>query len=236
MNQIIKHNMWLENIGYLLIASIVGAFFISLPRFNSVDFFTNMGVMLIILVVQFSSKELTAGLLGCSIKLNLWSVRRYWFGGADYLKWPFPMWLFFPFIIGLITNWKLRALTLLTHEVTGNTTRVGRKFTEVSEYDIARITMAGFAAIFIMGIIFKSVGIISFANIAMIFIIINMLPIGKLDGSSIFFSSRYLWVSLFAFMLIAAILMNVSGILSTIFLSLIAAVMIVVIYYYRAEM
>ncbi len=227
----------IQDIAYIIIASMLAGFVLALPKFELIDLLIFFGFSLFLFLVNYFSKFFAAKLLDCEINVSLWSEQRirYWFGEGDYIKCPFPLWLVLPILVAIFSKWNIKLLTLLVFDVKGKKTYIGRKFAEVSEYDIARISMAGFIGVFLIALILKITGVIDLANICMWFIIANLLPLGELDGAKIFFSSRYLWIFIFCIMLASALLMNATSALVSVLLSLVLALLVVVWYYYKEE-
>jgi len=164
-------------------------------------FFAATISFLIILGVNVLVKKIVGYLLEIKVKTKFWSLYHYWIRKDMHFKKPVPM-LLLPLLIALISKGYFLWLGILEFDVAAKTERVAKRhglyrFTEVTEWHIAWIATWALIANFAIAIIGYIAGFELFAKLSIFFIAWSTIPIGNLDGSRIFFSSRTLWIIVF---------------------------------------
>ena len=183
-----------------------------------------------ILLVNILAKKILAYKLGCELEIKPWNFERYGFDRAQYFSREIPAWLIVPILavwIGLGSIWWL---VVSTFEVHATLRRVGRKFAEVTEWDIALIAALGIIANLIVAIAASAMGHQKIAFASLWFVFFNMLPFPAYDGGRIFFGGRIFWVFMFTLSLAVIILLHIAAnpfitILTALITSIIAAVL-----------
>ena len=208
-------------------------------------------VVIALLVYTFAPK-LISKTYGCSTSFSIWRMKQYGFrdsahfpqtlnlGFKKIIMKSFPLGIFIPIIIAVLSNGQIYfagiAFTLITINAAY---RIGKKYRGLTDYETAKIGVAGPLALILFAIILKFFSF-SFPQLSQLILIsswlaiTNMLPIPGLDGSQIYFSSRPLFIFSFIFILAAIFLLLLSniGTLSTLMLSAILAVIILIVWYY----
>ena len=115
-------------------------------------------------------------------------------------------------------------------------TRLGKKFVDVTDYEEAKIALAGPIAVTFLMLFFKLLnGSGTFEQLVTIYswmAIFDLLPIPGLDGAKIFFGSVPLYVFSASFVLSAVVLAYVLGAIPALIFSVLAALAFLAVYAY----
>jgi Zn-dependent protease len=228
----------LKEVIFILLASAVLGYVIAFPpSYNTWLQFS--GIALLILSLNILSKKLVAYKFGCELEVLPWTIERYGLDRAQYFRWPLPAWLIWPIVVVWLSLGRIWWLVVSTFEVYATRRRVGRKFAEVTEWDIGLIAAAGIAANLLAVVIASALGYQQFAFISLWFVFFNMLPFPAYDGGKIFFSvssGRIFWVFMFSLTLAILILLHVAiNTLTTVITALLVAVIAAVLVYSLRE-
>ena len=145
-------------------------------------------------------KKIVGYLLEINVKTKFWSWHQYGLRKDAHFKKPIPMvWL--PLILSLLTKGFIQWLAILEFEVTPKTERVAKRhglyrFTQITEWHIAWIATWGIIFNFVLAVIGYIAGFELFAKLSIYFIVWSIIPLSRLDGAKIFFSSRGLWITI----------------------------------------
>ena len=164
---------------------------------------------LIILIINILTKKSVGYYLETKVKTKFWSIYQYGFRKDMHFKKPLPM-LWLPLIITLFTKGIFPWLGILEFDVEAKTERVSKRhglyrFTQVTEWHMAWITVWALIANFATAIIAYIAGFELFTKLSIYFIAWSVIPLSKLDGSKIFFSSRTLWSIVFTIAMLTLI-------------------------------
>ena len=138
---------------------------------------------------------------------KLWTFQRFGFHTKSYFKAPFPIGILLSFILPLITLGYIPWLAVLESDVKGTSMRAARRhdfysYGEMTEWHIALISSAGIIVCFILAPIAYFLNFSLLAKLSLFYAAFNLLPLGKLDGTRIFFGSKILYALLVAIGLI----------------------------------
>jgi hypothetical protein len=187
-----------KEIFVIVLASIILAIVVSFTN-NKLIYSTAICFLIIILANTFV-KKLIGSLLEIGVKIKFWSWHQYGFRKDSHFKSPVPM-VWFPLIISLFTRGALWWLAILEFDVYPKTERVSRRhglyrFTEVTEWHIAWIAIWGIITNLVLAVVGYLAGFELFARLSIYYTVWSIIPLSSLDGSKIFFSSRYLWATI----------------------------------------
>ncbi len=227
MGLIEKNEIWALVISVLIITFILG-----FQDFTISAFISGFLMAIILLFIFISAQKIVAYFLDCEINFKLWTFRRYWIRWQDKLDWDFPIFVVVPLLLSVLSNGILKWTALLGFEMKTTEKRVSHRFYELKEFDLALVASSGVLAILIFSLFLKIFSSSSFAAIASWFALLNLIPLGKLNGTKIFFGSKGLWVFLAVFAIMIVILINLANVIATIFITLILAAAAAVIFYY----
>ena len=220
-----------ESLFILLAAAVLGyviVFPVSSYQIWLKFFIIDLGVLLI----NIEAKKILAYKLGCELEVKPWNIERYGFDRASYFKWPLPAWLIWPILVVWLSLGNIWWLVVSTFEVHATLRRVGRKFAEVTEWDIALISAFGMVINLIAAIVASALGYQQIAFINLWFVFFNMLPFPAYDGGKIFFGSRIFWVFMFTLSLAVLVLLHIAAnTLITVTTALITAIIAAVLFY-----
>lgn len=195
-----------KEIGSLILALIVLAFsnsFINLSLFlQSLIFFA------IILFLYVTSKKLMAYYIESKEETKIWTLQRYGLYEKSYFKNPIPVGIILPFVLSILTLGYIKWFAVTESEVKPTEARVARRhdfysYTEMTEWHLALISAAGILVCFFLAIIAYLFNYPELSKLGIYFASFNLLPLGKLDGTKIFFGSRILYVIFAVIALIA---------------------------------
>jgi Zn-dependent protease len=197
----------------LLLALIVLAFSNSFKSFlenkTSGVFINSLMIFTVILVTYTTAKKFAAYYYDAKEETKIWSFQRYGFYERSYFKYPIPMGIILPFILSMLTFGYIKWFAVTESDVKPKKERAVKRhdiysFAEMTEWHLALISAAGIVSALILAFIAYLLNLPDLARASIFFACFNMLPLGKLDGTRIFFGSRKaaLWVALAIFCLI----------------------------------
>lgn len=199
----------LKEVSVIILASLVLALIVAFK--NKTVLFPAIIIFFIILTINTLTKKSIGYYLETKIKTKLWSIYQYEFRKDRHFKKPLPM-IWLPLFLTLITRGFFLWLGILEFDVEAKTERVSKRhglyrFTQVTEWHMAIITIWALSANLIFAIIGYIAGFELFTKLSIYFIAWSTIPIPGLDGSKIFFSNRTLWATIFTIaMLLLAII------------------------------
>ncbi len=156
---------------------------------------------LIIISLNVLAKKITGFHFETLVKTKFWTWYQFGFRKDMHFKAPLPMaWL--PLFIAFFTKGYFLWLGILEFDVVAKAERAAKRhgiyrFTQVTEWHMALIAVWGIVANLIFAIAGYILGFELFAKLSIYFIAWNIIPLGRLDGSKIFYASRALWITLF---------------------------------------
>jgi len=219
----------------LLTAALVLGYIIGFPSFSFATWIISSLLALLILTFNTAGKKIAAYFYGSDAEISHWHITTYGFWTSMYFKKPFPMWIFAPLVLAFATLGYVKWLAITTFEAAPTVLRTRRKFANISEWDLALIAIAGIFANILLAFFGRIFGFNDFAMFNLWFALFNLIPISNLDGSKIFFGSRFLWIFSIIFLIALMILFDIAGLLATLVLALLIASIGLGIYYYLVE-
>lgn len=188
------------------------------------------GLALITILVCVITCNLLTWRFGCDAEFRLWCIRQYGFHKTSYFKKSIPAWILFPLGFVFLTLGYVKWLALTVFDVTP-TTRVGREYAEITEWELGLIAFFGLFANLVLAVISKAVGWDTLASINIWFAFFNFLPISELNGAKILHGSKMLWIFGFIFTSIILILLGITHIVTTIIAAGVVALVAVVLFF-----
>ncbi|MCX6747030.1 MAG: hypothetical protein NTU63_02750 [Candidatus Pacearchaeota archaeon] len=163
----------------------------------------------IIVILNVAAKKFMAFQLDSEIEMKIWGIRRYGFKLGQHFKKAFPAGAFFPVLSKLIFFpfknfvWMASLVFDIKPRIYKAAKRYGLyTFSEITEYHLGLIAMAGIVINLVSAIIGYFIGFPMFARLNIYYAFFNMLPISDLDGNKIFFGSLAMWGFLASLVLI----------------------------------
>ena len=183
----------------IILAAIILALVVSFK--NTAILYPAILSFLIIIIINVLAKKIVAYYFETDIKVKFWTLYQYGIRKDMHFKKPVPM-VWFPLLITLFSKGLIFWLGILEFDVKAKPERASRRhglyrFTQVTEWDIALITVWAMAANLIVAIVAYIAGFELFAKLSIYFIAWSIIPFGRLDGAKIFYASRGLWITIF---------------------------------------
>lgn len=241
-----------EEIKELIITIVIATFVFSFNEWGIEEFSLKMGIINLIRALLVCTlifplhayvQKQTAKKFDCTSKFKLLSLEPPKYKTIitqkikSFLK---PIGPIITLLITFISNGKLLLVLLSTAEITPNKTkRVGRKFTNIKEFEFAQIAFSGILTELVLLVTFKLLLPIAplFFEKAMFIsaslAVFHILPIPKMDGGQIFFGSRAFYIFSLIFVITFITTIYFLSIFNTLMISLIVAGLIALIYFYK---
>jgi hypothetical protein len=159
-------------------------------------------VSIIILSLVVMAKRITANYLDVGIEHKIWEFQRYNIIEHSHFRRPIPLGLILPLLLSLFSLGIVKFFAFLQFESKALPSKAVKKYglrrySGIMEWDDALIVFYSLMPLLFIGLISKFIPGIFFADLArysMIYVISNLIPIGKLDGTKLFFGSIPLFV------------------------------------------
>jgi hypothetical protein len=198
-----------------------------------------IGVALAIFLREWVRK-LVAKKCGCTTKFEILDVKRYFLYRESTLKKGLPLGVLLALIITVLSVGKFFFTAINSTEIVEHRERrIGKRFARVTDFETGYITLSAALVSVFLALIFKMlsnyINLDVFVTINLWMCLLSFLPLGSLDGTKILFGSRVLYLFGLVFSVLCFILMSLTGIIGTIALSLITAVVITILYVFYKE-
>jgi len=185
----------------------------------------------------FNSEFKYWGLKRFSIRKEPFFPRQINIFGKKYTIESFPLGILMAILITLFSNGQLYWAAISSYSLLKiKAHRLGRKFVEVTDFEEAKIAIAGpLAMLFLMVLlkIFNTGGIFDqFVSIYSIVIVYDMLPLPGLDGFKVVMGSKPLFAFGFAFIVSAVLLINALNSIFALLLAVLISLIIGLVYFY----
>ena len=194
-------------------------------------------IALLVLTINVLGYKIAARFFDSHAELQHWTVSRYGFNTSRTFARPFPIWAFLPVGLVIITfgaiKWPWLAVT--TFETSPLILRERRAFSRVSEWDTALIAVGGLFLSLLAAFIGRVGGFEEFAKLSLWFVFFNLIPLGNLPGSKIFFGSKFLWIFSLVFALSVLVLFDLTTTMGTLAISSILGIGGIVLLYSLIE-
>ncbi len=232
-------------IKHIIIATLVIGFIFSFNQFNLINWlrFSILGAG-VILIHEIAHK-IVARKKACESHFRLWEIKRYGFFRKS--KFPkkilgkkiggFFAGIFLPIITIFLSLGSIKLFLVGTSEAKEiEHKRIGKKYTKITEFETAIIALAGPLTNLFIALIFQTLalpGFETFIEMNYLMAIYSMIPISQLDGAKIFFGSIFLYIFSIAFIIFSIALLNIIGLIGSLILSSIIAIMLLITYMYK---
>lgn len=190
----------------LILALIILAF--SNAFINPEKFINSLFIFAIILIVYITAKKLTAYYYEAEEETKIWSFKRYGLYERAHFKTSIPIGIILPFLLSILTFGYVKWFAVTESEIKPTKIRAVKRhdyysYSEMTEWHIGLVSAAGIFACLILALIAYILNFSDLARASIYFACFNLLPIGKLDGTRIFFAHIVLWIVLAVISLIA---------------------------------
>ncbi|MBS3107711.1 hypothetical protein J4468_02240 [Candidatus Woesearchaeota archaeon] len=206
-------------------------------------------IVMITFMVHVFGHKVVASIYGATVTTKNWAIQRYWitqrahlpiamnFFGARYKINSLYIGVVIGIIVTLISNGKFWFAGLESQELSiDRFKRLGKGGIAISKWEVAKIAIAGSMAnvilIFLLGI-FNSSGIFDkFILIGGLFAIYSMFPLPGLDGNTVYFESKPLYIFGFCFIVLSFFLLQFLTAGATLFMTLLLTFVIGTTWFY----
>jgi len=203
-----------KEIAVFLTITIIFAFLMSMTSLSWSSLALSLLFAFIILLVNIIAKKVTAFYFDSCLHLDFWHVQQYGLHKRSHFPKPIPFGLIVPIVLGLLTLGYLKPLTFMQFEAEPTRARASKRHGVYSysgfamnEFHLGVIVFFGMLANLLLVLIAKELGASLMARYSLYYVLWNLLPISRLDGSKLFFGSLFLWCfTLFLCMLTAIFL------------------------------
>lgn len=190
---------------HILAAIIILAVITSFTAILSLDALAIVKALIfsiVIIFINITAKKLTAYSLDSNVTHEIWQWQRFGFKPHQHLKKPIPAGIIFPLFLSIFSLGIIKFAGILTYESRALKQRAARRFgyyswTEMTDWHNTLIGASGIASLLLLALITYFIpGLEGLPKSAIFYAFSNMLPISKLDGTQILFSSKPLYTVL----------------------------------------
>lgn len=220
----------------IFISILVITFVFVWARLGVLNFLAVFLMVAITFFVHDLAHKFVAEKYGASSQYRIWTVERIAFYKTRTRIKPFPLGIILAVFVALFSagTWFFTAVESFVLE-TKRHKRVGKKFLELTEAEIALIALSGPLANILLAYFLKIFGFFDeMILINSLFAVFHMLPFSSLDGAKVFFGAKYLYILGLFFILFSAValqfLSSVEGFLLSIILAVFGMVVFFLIY------
>jgi hypothetical protein len=202
--------------GWLIIVSLIFGFIINLSINSAGNIKLNnptraLIIAFIIIFISVICKKIAARYFYVKIEHQIWGFQRFWYAERNYFKKPAPIGLILPFFLSILSLGYIKCFTLLQFNAENSKTRILKqrglhRHSEINESDLAFVSAWGFWGLIILAIIGVIVHQPELTKYTIFYGIWNLLPLGQLDGTKLFFGSLFNWMLLAVVYIIACVI------------------------------
>lgn len=155
----------------------------------------------LIFLLTVISKKIAGYVLDANVEHKILHWQRYGVYERSYFKTPIPIGVILPFALSVLSQGYVLFLTFLQFDVQPLLIRARKhlgtyRYSEMTEIDICYIGMTGIITLLVFSVLAYVIGgpfFSLFGKLAIYYCFWNMLPLGQLDGTKIFFGDRIWW-------------------------------------------
>ncbi len=159
-------------------------------------------VSLVIILFVVTAKKITASKLDVEIENKTWEFQRYGIAQHSHFKKPVQIGLILPLLLSFLSWGIIKFFTFMQFESKALPTKVVKRFglrrlSGIMEWDDALIVFYSLVPLLLVAIIAKFFTGLFFSDLARyawIYVVCNLLPISKLDGTKLLFGSLPLFI------------------------------------------
>ncbi|MFH1636920.1 MAG: hypothetical protein ABIB71_00680 [Candidatus Woesearchaeota archaeon] len=238
---------------FILVLTLVFAFNDGQETFDLGFWLINFLKILVIVAIGALVHDLGHDLMcrkyGFNSEFRLWGMKRLGFTkhplypktynilGFKWTIYQFPLGILLALIVMVLSNGKLFWAAISSYGlVVERAHRLGRRYVEVTDFEEAKIALAGpmfLLALTLILKIFNGAGMFDkFILIYSLIVVYDMLPLPGLDGSKVYWGSRPLFAFSFVFTIAAIAAIYMLNVWIALLLALGLSLVFLVIYYY----
>ncbi|OGJ21437.1 hypothetical protein A3K73_09010 [Candidatus Pacearchaeota archaeon RBG_13_36_9] len=178
---------------------------------------TSFIIAAVVILTNVVAKKIAARYFHTEAEIKIWEFQRWGYYQRSQFKSPKPIGLILPFLLVFASaTGFLKMLTFLQTDITPTIRRVAKKrgglqrFYELTEWHNGYIVTIGIIATLCLSLLPYIFGkndlLVDIAKYGVYYSIWNMIPIGQLDGTKIFFISSKFWLFMVFWVFVAILL------------------------------
>lgn len=185
-------------VAQILIVICVLSFSAVFTKLSIANFLYFALLFAVIFAVNLGAKKAWAYKVGAGVDTSIWHFQRFGYYERSYLRTPIPIGVILPFLISILSLGRVSWMAVTQSEISATSARAAKKhsiyrFTEMTGWDEAWIVAMGFAGCLVLAVVAYFLSVPELSRLAILFASFNMLPLGKLDGTKLFFGNPVLW-------------------------------------------
>jgi len=174
-------------------------------------------VAAVVILTNVIAKKIAARYYHTEAEIRIWEFQRWGYYTRSHFKSPKPIGLILPFLLVFASaTGFIKMLTFLQTDISPTIRRVSRKrgglkrYYDLTEWHNGYIVTIGIIATLCLSLLPYIFGknelLISIAKYGVYYSIWNMIPLGQLDGTKIFFTGFKFWLFMVFWVLVAVVL------------------------------
>ena len=227
----------------VLVLALIFGFNDKQPIFNINHWLLNLlrlGLLsAIALFIHELAHKLIAKQHGCKTESEIWGITQIGFKRtakiSGFLK-SLPVGIILPLLVMLFSKGQFYFAGVKQTTISTNPeSRIGKKYTRLMNFEIAKIAASGPIASILFALLIKSLNIPALNDLVLISVVLavsNILPLPKLDGSECLFGSKTLFIFTFFFVIISSTLIFALSSIATLVVSILLAILFLAIISY----
>ncbi|MBU0957331.1 MAG: hypothetical protein KKF56_00825 [Nanoarchaeota archaeon] len=164
-----------------------------------IDFLFALLFFAIILIVNVVAKKISAHIHNVDIEHKIWHFQRWGYYERSHFKKPIPVGIILPFILSILTFGAVPWYAVTQFDAKPQKHRAVRKhdvysFAELTDRDLGLIAATGIWPMLLIVAVAYIINLPALGSLALFFAAFNLIPLGQLDGTKIFFGSHIRWI------------------------------------------
>ncbi|NCN86580.1 hypothetical protein GW932_02005 [archaeon] len=171
--------------------------------------FTSIGTILLVILINVIAKKIMAFFFDAEIEIKTWEFQRLitinpfskrisGLKDSQKMKSKFPAGFFIPLIVKFISVGLVNWMACLTFEIKGTVYRTARRwqmyqYSEVTEDEMGWIAFIGIIANLLFAVLGYLINMPLFSKLNLVYAFFQVIPLGDLDGTKMFFGRQSLW-------------------------------------------
>jgi hypothetical protein len=197
-----------KEVVWILVAIIILAFIIIIPSLDVFEYFYALMIAAIIILINVFAKKLAGEYFSVDIEHKIWELSRFGYYEKSHFKKSYPFGLIIPFFFSIFSLGYVKVMCLLQFDAKPSKKRILRlrgtlRKKELNDSDLGFIVLWGEYALIFLAIITAMIKAPDIAKYAIFYGFWNLVPIGQLDGTKLFFGSVFNWIILVILYIIA---------------------------------
>jgi|GEM_PF-3574785 len=204
----------------IILAIILFAFIIWFFEGDTEVIISSFIIAASVILVNIMAKKIAAAYYSTEAEINIWQFQRWGYYQRSQFKSPKPIGLILPFLLVFASapTGFIKMLTFLQTDVSPTIKRIAKKrggisqrHFEITDWHNGWIIGVGIVAnicLVFLSYIFKNQLAFDIAKYSIYYAIWNMIPVGQLDGTKVFFINWKFWIFMWILIFIGVLLLT----------------------------